>query len=96
MAYHKSQYKKNTWKCVVGQDNGGVYPGLSSDENPRTWTVTDLDPAKIVSDLAQDLANHFVSINNLADPLKTDQMPRTLVGEGLVRLLDEKQVAGRL
>ena len=69
---------------------------LSSDENPRQWAITDLDPEKTPECLAGDLADHFTSITNLADRLELGQIPRSRNGDGLVRLLEEKQVAGRL
>ena len=69
---------------------------LTSDEIPRTWAITDLDPEKTAKELAKDLATHFTQVTNLVSPLEPGQIPQSDNGQGLVRLLENKQVAGRL
>ena len=69
---------------------------LRSDENPRPWTVTDWSPDKPPIDLANELAEHFSSITNEKTALVDSDIPTSNVGDGLVRLVTEGQVANRL
>ena len=67
---------------------------MVSDENPRPWAITDLNPDKTPSELASELADHFTSVTNQSIPLT--KTPQSNSGPGLVRLLDAKQVLARL
>ena len=69
---------------------------LSSDENPRQWQITDLDPEKTVYELTTDLASHFTAVTNITPALEPGAVPGSSTGEGFVRLHEAKQVAGRL
>ena len=37
---------------------------MGSDENPRKWTIADLDPDKPAEVVAEELAAHFTEITN--------------------------------
>ena len=63
LAYRKSQYNKRQKERLEACGRTGqwwsISKFLSSDENPRQWTVIDLDPEKSAEELAHELANHF-------------------------------------
>ena len=58
--------------------------------------MADLNPEKNAEELAQDLAVHFTEITNLSSELQPGQIPQSQVGQGLVHLIEVKQVAQRL
>ena len=98
--FRKAQYTKRQKERLEACGRTGqwwsISKFLSSDENPRQWNITDLDPDKSAEDLSKELAEHFTSITNLASPLQGNEIPRSKNGDGLVRLVEEKQVAARL
>ena len=69
---------------------------LGSDENPRQWSISDLDPDKSAIEMADYLAGHFLTITNQAKPLEQGEIPRSGVGEGNFLLLDQREVSQRL
>ena len=100
LAFRKSEYnkrqKERLEKCGRTGQWWSISKFLVSDENPRKWTVADLDLEKDAIELAEDLASHFVEITNLLVALQPGQAPQSSVGPGLVRMLEVKQVAARL
>ena len=80
--------------CVRTGQWWNISKFLVSDENPRQWAITDLDPEKTASELAADLSKHFTQITNLGSPLNEGDIPESENGPGLVRLLENAQVAG--
>ena len=74
----------------------GISKYLGSDETPKRWAITDLNPDQNPEDLAKDLADHFSEITNLHGPLLEGDIPRSKKQENLTRLVTKEQVAARL
>ena len=100
LAFRKAEYNKRQKERLEKSGRTGQWWNISkfllSDENPRQWAITDLDPEKTARELADDLSSHFTAVTNMASPLLVGQIPQSNCGQGLVRLLEEKQVAKRL
>ena len=98
LAYRKRIYNQKQKERLEACGRTGQWWSIAkymvSDENPRPWSITDLNPDKTPADLASELADHFTSVTNQSVPLTT--IPQSDTGPGLVRLLDAKQVSARL
>ena len=61
------------------------------------WSVSDLDPTKDATTLAEDLASHFTSITNIAKPLDDTEIPSsTNVADVLIPKLLKENVAKKI
>ena len=100
LAFRKSEYNKRQKERLEKSGRTGQWWNISkflvSDESPRQWAVTDLDPEKSASELARELSEHFTAVTNLGSPLVLGEIPRSDNGPGFVRLLENSEVAGRL
>ena len=60
LSFRKAEYNKRQKEKLEACGRSGqwwsISKFLSSDENPRQWAITDLDPEKCAESLAQDLA----------------------------------------
>ena len=92
LAFRKREYNKRQKERLEACGRTGQWWNISkflvSDENPRQWAVTDLDPEKTASEIATDLSKHFTQITNLGSPLGEGDIPESEDGPGLVRLLE--------
>ena len=99
LAYRKSEYNKNQKVKLEQAGRTGqwwsVAKYVGSDENPRGWTVIDLDPDKTAPVLANELATHFTAVTNENESLSLIDIPK-VAEEGYVRHLDPREVARRL
>ena len=74
----------------------GVAKYLMSDEVEKKWEVTDLRPDQCPKELANELADHFVSITNENSPLSQSDYPTSTREENFTRLVTVEQVALKL
>ena len=99
LAFRKAEYNKNQKNKLEKAGKTGqwwsVAKFLGTDENPRGWTVLDLDTEKSAPQLASELAGHFTEITNNSDPLAIIDIPQ-VEKAGNTRYLDDREVAGRL
>ena len=97
LAYRKGVYNRKQKEKLEASGKTGqwwsILRYLMSDENPRLWSITDLNPNNSAKELATDLAAHFTSVTNKSEPLVDVQISDN--GPGLVRLLSAQQVAAR-
>ena len=69
-----------------------IYRNLISDDMPRRWHITELNPGQEPKSLANDLAQHFSRITNTGKPLSQADIPRSTKGPGLIPQMQESQV----
>lgn len=65
---------------------------LASDEMPERWNIAELSPDVPPIELANNLADHFSQIANLAPPLKESDIPLSNTGPGMIPQLTLKNV----
>ena len=100
LAYRKRVYNVKQKERLEKEGKRGQWWSISkylgSDENPRQWSISDLDPDKSAEEMADYLADHFLTVTNQARPLEEGEIPRSESGEGNIRLLDRREVSQRL
>ena len=84
LSFCKAEYNKKQKVRLEESGRTGQWWNISkflvSGENPRQWTVADLNTKKTAVDLAQDLAVYFTEITNLSESLRPGQIPQSAVG----------------
>ena len=94
LAYRKSEYNRSQKTKLEQAGKTGkwwsVAKYLGTDENPRGWTVLDLDPEKSAPEVAADLASHFTSITNQNQALSLIDIPQVERGAMSAILMRER------
>ena len=94
--FRKKMYEENMSKRLSDAGRSGqwysIYRFLTSDDMPRRWQITELNPGQNPKELANDLANHFSQITNEGRPLIKEDIPRSSKGPGLIPQMQTSQV----
>ena len=96
IAFRKRLYEEKMTKKLEESGRSGqwysIYKFLNSDDMLNRWNITELKPNQHPKELANELAEHFVKITNMANKLEQSQIPQSNTGNGLIPQLDRKGV----